>query len=85
MAPKNEDPLTKLAGMIDERIKAALEGQERKALEDKDPWARLEGIIDRRVKAALSSLSDEGADDDKGKGSGSGEEGERPKLGILGL
>jgi len=87
---KREDPMEKLARMMDERIAAAFEGQDRKAKEEKDPWARLEGMIDRAVAKHVAALGEDAeeskrrvgkpkADDDEG------EDGEPFKLGILGM
>ena len=89
-AGKREDPMEKLARMMDERIAAAFEGQDRKAKEEKDPWARLEGMIDRAVSKHVAALG-EGAGEGKrrvGKPKGDddeGEDGEPFKLGILGM
>lgn len=88
---KREDPMEKLARMMDERIAAAFEGQDRKAKEEKDPWARLEGAVSRAVEEAVNRRFDALSEQDKrraGKPKGDdddGEDGETFKLGILGM
>lgn len=82
-----DDPLEKLAKMIDERIQAAFEGRDRKAKEESDPWAKLEGIVRRAVDERFADL-DAGIEEGKrreGKGGGNGDGEEKPKLGILGM
>lgn len=83
MAGKSQDPLEKLATMIDDRIEKAFAGRDQKQKEEKDPWARLEGMVDRAVAKHFQAFG-EGLGDGGAAGEDD-EEGDRPKLGILGL
>jgi hypothetical protein len=87
-----QDPMEKIAKLIDERLEAAFAGRERKETEAKDPWARLEGMIDRKIgehfeaftKAVLEGDESGGGRAKAGKGD-EGDEGDGKILGILGL
>src|SRR5437016_4388652 len=63
-----QDPLDKLADLIDEKIKSAFEDRDRTQKEASDPWARIEGIVDRAVSKHF---------EDFGKGLEEGESKER--------
>jgi hypothetical protein len=52
-----EDPLDKLANLIDAKIKEAFEDRDRSQKEASDPWARVEGIIDRAVGKHFEAFS----------------------------
>jgi hypothetical protein len=87
MAPKGkEDATEKIQAMIGKAIEEALSGRDRKEAEAKDPWARIEGIIDRAVGKHFEEFAKGLAEDDSGGKSKDGDdEGEAPKLGILGF
>jgi hypothetical protein len=86
-----QDPMEKIAKLIDDRLEAAFAGRERKETEAKDPWARLEGMIDRKIgehfeaftKAVLEG--DGGDGKTKGGKGDEGDEGDGKILGFLGL
>jgi hypothetical protein len=83
-----EDPMTKLANMIDERIKAAFEGRDQSEKEAKDPWARLEGIVDRavskRFETFAASLKEEAGKDDVDEGKDDKDGGDKILGGLFG-
>jgi hypothetical protein len=82
----SEDPVEKLARMIDEKLKAAFDERDTRDRESKDPWARIEGMIERGIGKAVTKREDQGAKpkDDEGPGEDEGEQ-RRGPLEVLGL
>ena len=94
MAPKKDDPIEKLRGVVREEFENLFKQRERKDLEAKDPWEKLRGIVrdemagmfDNFGKSLDAELGKTGGkekpedDDDDDTGGG-----EPPKLGILGF
>jgi len=74
-----EDPLDKLANLIDEKIKSAFDDRDRSEKEASDPWARVEGIIDRAVgkhfEAFAKGLEEGAAKEKPAKGAAEKKEG----------
>lgn len=76
-----DDPVAKLAAMVEKQINDAFERRDRSSAEEKDPWKKIEGLIDRAVGKHFDEfrrgLEDPEEDEDKDKGEGGGD--------ILGL
>lgn len=91
MAASKQDPLEKIAQLIDERVKAAFEDRDQRQREEKDPWARIEGIVDRAVGKRLAALIEDEGEEGTRTGrkpkieKADSDEEDKPLLGILGL
>jgi hypothetical protein len=83
----SEDPVEKLARMIDEKLKSAFDERDTRDRESKDPWARIEGMIERGIGKALTKREEASAKpkaEDEGPGEDEGEQ-RRSPLEVLGL